>query len=144
MGAKPNQTTYFEEGAERSVSLGNRGPLRFADDGSIHPDIIDAYWRVGFYVLEGVLDATEVRQLQTDFANLVDRAPAGTDCPTDHLGRPSIQQDYPSARFQFAKPLSDPMGGIGRYHVKMQELVSEADAPSETLLQVNGVLQLVP
>jgi ectoine hydroxylase-related dioxygenase (phytanoyl-CoA dioxygenase family) len=141
---QPNLATYFEEGADRAMTLGNRGPLRYAEDGSIHPDIIDAYWRFGFYVLEGVLDASEVQELQTDFADLVDRAPAGTDCDTDHLGRPSIKTDYPTARFQFAKPLSDPMGGTGRYHVKMQELNSADDAPDETLLQINGVLQLMP
>ncbi|NKB99591.1 MAG: phytanoyl-CoA dioxygenase [Pseudomonadales bacterium] len=138
-----NLSSYFEKGAERAMSLGNRGPLRFAADGAVHPDIIDAYWKFGFYVLEGVVDAAEVQRLQSDFAELIDRAPAGTDAKTDHLGRPSIQTKYPTARFQFAKPLSDPMGGIGRYQVKMEELESADDAPEETLLQVNGVLQLM-
>lgn len=144
MGIQPNLTTYFAQGAERAMTLGNRGPLRFAEDGTIHPDIIEAYWRYGFYVLEGVLDPHEVQQLKSDFADLVDRAPVGAGCETDHLGRPSIKEDYPTARFQFAKPLSDPMGGNGRYHVKMQEPQSAADAPDETLLQINGVLQLMP
>lgn len=144
MDVPPNPAAYLDDGAERAMTLGNRGPLRFAEDGAIHPDIIDTYWRFGFYVLEGVLDTAEVRELQSDFAHLVDRAPAGTDCETDHLGRPSIKKNYPTARFQFAKPLSDPMGGSGRYHVKMRELESADDAPDETLLQINGVLQLMP
>lgn len=144
MDVPPKLTAYFKDGAERAMTLGNRGPLKFADDGAIHPDIIDAYWHFGFYVLEGVIDVVEVRQLHEDFADLVDRAPAGTDCELDHLGRPSIKSDYPTARFQFAKPLSDPMGGTGRYQVKMQELQSTDDAPEETLLQVNGVLQMMP
>lgn len=136
--------TYFAEAAERAMTLGNRGPLRFAEDGAIHPDIIEAYWRFGFYVLEGVINAEEVGQLQGDFANLVDTAPAGSNCETDHLGRPSIKSTYPTAKFQFAKPLSDPMGGTGRYQAKMQEIASADDAPEETLLQVNGVLQMMP
>ena len=144
MVISPELAAYFDQGTERAMTLGNRGPLRFVDDGSIHPDILDAYWRFGFYVLEGVLDSAEVQQLQSDFAELRDRAPAGTDSDTDHRGRPSIKAEFPTARFQFAKPLSDPMGGTGRYQVKMQELKSSDDAPAETLLQVNGVLQLMP
>lgn len=36
------------------------------------------------------------------------------------------------------------MGNSGRYPVKMQELESPEDATAETLLQINGVLQLMP
>ena len=144
MDVSPSLATYLEEGTERAMTLGNRGPLRFTEDGAIHPDIIDAYWRFGFYVLENVLDEAEGAQLRSDFADLEDRVPAGTESETDHLGRPSIKEDYPTARFQFAKPLSDPMGNSGRYQVKMQALESPENAPDETLLQVNGVLQLMP
>ena len=46
---------YLREGERRALALGNRGPIRFTAQGKVHPDILDAYWRVGFYVFEGVL-----------------------------------------------------------------------------------------
>ncbi len=137
-------TSYFADGADKARALGNRGPLRYNEDGSVHSDIVDAYWRYGFYVLEGVLADSELAELRTDFDLLVDRAPTGSDSHVDMHGRPSIQAEFPTARFQFAKPLSDPMGGTGRYQVKMSELVAESGSPDETLLQINGVLQLMP
>ena len=58
---------YFREGEERAMALGNRGPIRLTDDGKLHPDILDAYRRVGFYVFEGVIGGDELRELETDF-----------------------------------------------------------------------------
>ena len=47
---------YLREGEKRAFALGNRGPIRFTATGELHPDIVEAYWRCGFYVFEGVLD----------------------------------------------------------------------------------------
>ncbi len=55
---------YFEDGARRAMGLGNRGPIRFNKDGSIHNDILDAYWRNSFYVLEGVVSRQELQELR--------------------------------------------------------------------------------
>ena len=44
---------YFRAGEEKAHALGNRGPIRFLDDGGLHPDILDAYWRCGFYIFVG-------------------------------------------------------------------------------------------
>ena len=49
---------YCEAGAGRAHALGNRGPVRFDADGRVHPDILDAYQRCGFYIFEGVLRAS--------------------------------------------------------------------------------------
>ena len=46
---------YLRDGEERAFALGNRGPIRFDRDGRLAPDILEAYWRCGFYVFEGVL-----------------------------------------------------------------------------------------
>ncbi len=46
---------YLQAGEQRAATLGNRGPIRFTADGALHPDIVEAYWRCGFYVFEGVL-----------------------------------------------------------------------------------------
>ena len=51
---------YISEGKERALALGNRGPLHFDSDGNIHPDIMEAYWRCGFYVLENVIGNSEI------------------------------------------------------------------------------------
>jgi hypothetical protein len=41
------------------MALGNRGPIRFTDEGRLHPDILATYNHVGFYVFENVLGAGE-------------------------------------------------------------------------------------
>src|SRR5690349_17542630 len=51
---------YLAEGERRAYAIGNRGPIRFAADGKLHPDILEAYWRCGFYVFEGVLGPAEL------------------------------------------------------------------------------------
>ncbi|MCY3597536.1 MAG: hypothetical protein OXG71_08915 [Rhodospirillales bacterium] len=35
--------TYLRAGEERARGLGNRGPVRFGADGSLHPGILKAY-----------------------------------------------------------------------------------------------------
>ena len=137
---------YFSDGGARALALPNRGPLRFTDSGEVDPDILDAYWRYGFYVLEGVVDAAEIGELRADFDAMMARAPTHAGAATDADGRPAIDQDFERATFQFAKPLSDPMGGTGstgsRYPVKMAEYEAPAEAPDEVVLQISGSLQM--
>lgn len=138
---------YFSQGEARARSLPNRGPLRFTAEGEIHPDILKAFWRYGFYVLEGVLRDGEVEDLRRDFNAMMQRAPTHAGALTDAQGRPSIDQEFERATFQFAKPLSDPMGATdstgGRYPVKMREFEAPQDAPDQVVLQISGSLQMV-
>ena len=46
---------YCREGLRIADEIGNRGPVRFDADGRLHPDILDAYRKHGFYIFEGVL-----------------------------------------------------------------------------------------
>ena len=46
------QQSYVSDGMARALALGNRGPLRFDQQGRVHEDILEAYWRTGFSVLE--------------------------------------------------------------------------------------------
>ena len=49
--------------SDRLSSLATEGfdlAIRYGPDGRIHPDILDAYWRHGFYVFEGVLKPDEL------------------------------------------------------------------------------------
>ena len=58
--------TYLREGEERAMALGNRGPIRLDADGSLHPDILAAFSRCGFYVFENVLGADELADVEAD------------------------------------------------------------------------------
>lgn len=126
-------------------ALGNRGRLRFDAEGRVHEDILAAYWRTGFYILEGALAGTEVAALEREVAALCERAPRASGATTDAQGRPAIGDDEQRRLFRFARPLTDPYGGTdvgsGRYEVRMRERAPPADAPAEVLLQVGGFLQ---
>lgn len=134
---------YFSKGESQAYALPNRGPLKFTDDGALHPDILNAYWHYGFYVLESVIDADEIASLVTDFENVMAQAPTHEGAALDAQGKPSISQAFERATFQFAKPLSDPMGATGRYPVKMSEFEAPPDAPEQVVLQISGSLQMM-
>ena len=68
--------TYFNKGQDKAYALPNRGPIKYTDNGKLHPEILNAYWRYGFYVLEGVISPDEVTELVRDFETVMDRAPA--------------------------------------------------------------------
>ena len=138
---------YFSNGEARAYALPNRGPLELTDHGNVHPDILDAYWRYGFYVLEGVIGTDELERLVADFESVMARAPTHEGAELDAQGRPSINHGFERATFQFARPLSDPMGATdsagGRYPVKMKEFEAPPDAPGEVVLQISGSLQMM-
>ena len=127
---------YFRTGRTRAFELCNRGPIRFTDDGHLHPEIDEAYRRCGFFVFEGALRDQEVHELAADLAELLTRAPAYRDSAAESEGRPALA---------FGKPLSDPYGGTdknyGRHPAKMFEPEPAQDAPKETLYFVYGILQ---
>jgi hypothetical protein len=138
---------YFSNGEVQAYTLPNRGPLKFTDDGELHPDILDAYWRYGFYVFEGVISSDEVGHLVADFESMMARAPTHQGSEFDAQGRPSIDLEFESTKFRFAKPLSDPMGATdrtgGRYPVKMTEFEAPSDGPEEVLLTIGGSMQIM-
>ena len=133
---------YFKKGEEKAYALPNRGPIRFTEDGAVHPDILSAYWRYGFYVLEALIQPGEVDNLVTDFKEAMDRAPKNSNTKLDAKGRLSVAGQFERATFQFAKPLSDPMGGTdatgGRYPIKMKEFEAPEHAPDQVVLQISG------
>ena len=103
--------TYISEGEQKALQLGNRGPIRFDDDGTLEPEILDAFWKYGFYVLEGALGKDELDDLQADLERVFERAPRDKDATVDSKGRPAIGSDLAKSPFRFSKPLSDPNGG---------------------------------
>lgn len=136
---------YCEAGAQRAMALGNRGPIRFTADGRVHPDILEAYSRCGFYVFEGVLRPEELVDLEADLKDILDRLPAERGSPVDRKGRPALGTDLEATTLFWSKPLADPFGGTdlaaGRHPVKMFEPVPAADAPAEVVYLILGSLQ---
>ncbi len=136
---------YLLEGERRAFKLGNRGPVRFTRDGALHPDILDAYWRRGFYVFEGVLGSEELADIETDFHAILDRLPTTKDSPLDAKGRPALGAGMQAPSLFWSKPLGDPFGGTklagGRHPVKMFEPKAASDAPKEVGYLILGSLQ---
>ena len=85
---------YALAGQTRALELGNRGPMRFDQDGLLEQDILDAYFRTGSYVFTGVISEDEVAQLKEEFDQLLDNAPVSYDDPKDSRGRPVTFDGY--------------------------------------------------
>ncbi len=136
---------YMREGEARAMRLGNRGPIRMDGSGGIHPDILEAYRRHGFYVFEGVLQADELADIEADVQEVLSRLPVSRDADVDALGRPALGTDCEAPTLFWAKPLGDPFGGTDlaakRHPVKMIEPEAAPDAPEEVVYLILGSLQ---
>ena len=88
------QQHYLDAGERRAFELDNRGPIKFDANGMLSQDILDAYWRAGFYVFEGLVDAAEIELLRSEMNVLLDRAPVNNESMIDRLGRPSFGQEF--------------------------------------------------
>jgi hypothetical protein len=136
---------YLREGERRAFTLGNRGPIRFTADGALHPDIVEAYWRCGFYVFEGVLKAEELADIERDVLDILDRLPSERGSAVDRKGRRALAADCEGPVLFWSKPLGDPFGGTdlanGRHPVKMFEPTPAGDAPKEVVYLILGSLQ---
>lgn len=136
---------YLAAGERRAHALGNRGPLRRDAEGRVHPDILEAYWRCGFYVFEGVLDAAELADIEADVQSIIDRLPVRKGATLDRHGRPALGVGHAAQTLFWSRPLGDPAGGTnfanGRHPVKMFEPQAAADAPDEIVYLILGSLQ---
>lgn len=136
---------YLREGEKRAYALGNRGAIRFTADGALHPEIVEAYWRCGFYVFEGVLKPEELADIERDLHDVLDRLPVERGAAIDARGRPALGADCAAPNLLWSKPLGDPLGGTtlanGRHQVKMFEPQAAAGAPKEIVYLILGSLQ---
>ena len=136
---------YLREGGERAMALGNRGPIRFDAAGSLHPDILAAFSRCGFYVFENVLGTDELADIEADFHDIVQRLPVEKGSPVDAQDRPALGAGLEAPSLFWSRPLGDPFGGTAqannRHPVKMTEPTPAADAPSEVVYLILGSLQ---
>jgi hypothetical protein len=136
---------YFREGEKKAMALGNRGPIRLGADGALHPDILEAYWRHGFYVFEGVISTGELTELEADYLDLMERVPTEPGGALDRHGRPALGADRVHPMVHWAKPLSDPYGGSdiaqGRHSVKMVEPQPAAELPDKVVFIITSPLE---
>lgn len=136
---------YLRDGERRAAALGNRGPIRFTSTGELHPEIVEAYWRCGFYVFERALRPEELADIERDLHDIIDRLPVEKGAAVDATGRPALGVDCKGPNLHWARPLSDPWGGTaaanGRHPVKMHEPVAAANLPKEVVFLILGSLQ---
>jgi hypothetical protein len=136
---------YLRAGEKRALALGNRGPIRFNADGSLAEEILEAYWRCGFYVFTGVLEKPELADIEADVNDILERAPASEGALFDAQGQPALAVDCEAPTLYWARPLSDPLGGTeianGRHPARMFEPQPAADAPEKVIFLVLGSLQ---
>jgi len=144
----PAVKTYLIEGQDKALTLPNRGPLKFDAGGNIHPDILSAYSEYGFYILEGVLGADEIEDIKADLARMRENFPVHMGADKDAQGRPALGADCKAMTLQWARPLSDPLGGTqianGRHQVKLFEPKVPEDAPPAVPIYLSGSLQFSP
>ena len=141
-------STYLSAGEARARAIGNKGPVRLDADGKLHPDIVAAYWRHGFYIFEGVVNPAEVEALRADATNMLERAPVKPGAVVDAKGRAAMGRDHAREPYTFIKPLSDPWGGTdklnGRHPSKMTEAKADADAPEHVVFLMYGMCMTMP
>ncbi len=104
-----------------------------------------AYSTYGFYVLEGALSPEEVSDLEHDLNEMRDNFPTEMGATVDAKGRPALGVGCKGMVLQWAKPLSDPLGGTallnGRHQVKLFEPQAKQGSPQATPLYLGGSLQ---
>ena len=138
---------YIREGTGRALALPNRGPILLDDSGKLAQEIVDAYWKYGFYVFTGVLGNTELEELRADIDRVLDGAPTERGGDLDARGRPAIGREFQRGSFSFVDPLADPVGGTdknkGRHPVRMLTPKPATGAPAQTIANLAGNLQIM-
>ena len=138
---------YGRAAEARAYALGNRGPIRFTADGKLDPDILNSYWKHGFYVLQGVVGPEELTELRAAVDRTLDCAPVEPDATVDRHGRPALGEGIIKPPYRWAKPLSDPLGGTdkfnGRHPAQMLQPTLGADAPEMIVERLDGNLHLM-
>ena len=46
---------YVGDGIKQAASLCNTGPIRMGTDGALSSEILDSYWKHGFYIFKNVI-----------------------------------------------------------------------------------------
>lgn len=144
-GDAQRMADYMAKGLEDALALDNRGPIRYTDDGALAPDILESYWRHGFYVFKGAMRAEELPELEADLQAIYDRLPVHKGAEVDGQGRPALGVDCSVRTLFWSRPLADPFGGTdfgkGRHPIKMPEPDPGSDVPHDIVFLIIGSLQ---
>ena len=136
---------YLYSGEEQALALGNRGPIKFDQNGRLTQQIRDAYSKHGFYIFEGALSAEELEDIKSDLEQMRERFPVGPNAPNDAHGNPALGAGHQAPNLLWSKPLADPLGGTalanGRHQVKLFEPKAAEDAPAYAPFILLGSLQ---
>ena len=136
---------YLLDGEKRALELGNRGPIKFDENGELSKEIREAYSKNGFYIFENVIDAKELEDIKEDLEQLRENFPAGPETTLDTNGKPAFNADSKALTLVWSKPLGDPLGGTelanGRHQVKLFEPEAADDAPQAVPVILLGTLQ---
>ena len=145
LNEKFNMKNYFNVGEKRALSLGNRGPIKFNKDGTLHEDIMSSYAKNGFYIFENVYEKKELSDIEKDLFDILDRVPENRLSKLDKKGRPALSSNCKANNLYWSKPLGDPFGGTtlanGRHPVKMEEPKPKKGVPEEIMYLILGSLQ---
>ena len=137
--------SYLQDGELRAMNLGNRGPIKFDNDGQLSAEIRNAYSDIGFYVFENVIGAEELEDLEKDLHSIMDNLPEKKGAELTKRGKPAIGVNCQAPTLFWSKPLGDPFGGTklanGRHPVKMTEPVPVKGSPEEAVYLILGTLQ---
>ncbi len=133
-----NFDEYCKAGVLRADALGNRGPMRFDAAGRLAQDILDAYYRCGFYVFTGVLDQAEVEILTAEFDEILDNAPVSLDATIDRHGQPARFPGYYSMSEQ-KDPAQPAKVGLVSHPLMMMDSALRVYAHPDILKMVASV-----
>ena len=81
---------YLIEGEKKALSINNRGPILFDNDGSLSLSIRNAYSKYGFYIFEDVLSKEELKDIKIDLEKIKNILPTGPDSKINHKGDPAL------------------------------------------------------
>ena len=127
---------YLIKGETRALTLDNRGPIQFDEEGNLCKAIKQAYSEYGFYIFENVLSRRACRYKGR--LGRCDIFPTDPESKVNHRGEPALGADNKALNLVWSKPLGDPLGGTslanGRHEVKMFEPEAEIHAAAPFLL----------
>jgi hypothetical protein len=136
---------YLIQGQDAALAMPNRGPARFGSDGQLDEVIRQAYSKYGFYIFEGVVSDEELKDLEAGIQAMRDNFPVTNGAKVDAQGRPALSTQCKMPNLNWARPLTDPLGGTGllngRHQVKVFEPDAAEDAPEFAPFILTGHLQ---
>ena len=104
--------SYLKDGEKKALELGNRGPIKFDENGNLCPEIRKAYSENGFYIFENVINPDELEDIKEDLEKLRTNFPIGPESNIDLNGNPAFNAESKALTLVWSKPL-----GLSLIHI---------------------------